>query len=137
MTSTVSPGATKTVHGVRERRKLVQALMEVSASIDLGVTSLDCVFIDLSAREALLKLDHPVPGLHHDALQEGNRFNLSVFNRLDAYAQVVLAVRIVWQRGSLVGVRFVDDTEIVTNAVTALLTEECIPFLSADVLPEA
>ncbi|MGH6945869.1 MAG: PilZ domain-containing protein [Kiloniellales bacterium] len=137
MTSAAAAGANSALHGVQGRRRLVQALMEISASLEIGAAGLGCVFIDLSVGEALLKLDQPVLGLHHDALQEGSVFELSVFNRLDAHAPGVLAVRLVWQRGSLVGVRFIDGAEIVATALRALLPDECIPFLPAEVLPEA
>ncbi len=80
----------------------------------------DCVLLDISARGAKVKLDK-IPG-------DGEAVNLRLGQRLKIGAAIDLPVKVVWQDGPVVGLRFLNDPYEVAGALQELLPPECVRF---------
>ncbi len=106
----------------QERRSYKRALEMLSGCLSYGDDGrlADCVILDISAGGAKIKFDKPLGDV------EG--VNLSLGQRLKIAAAIDFPVEVVWQDGSVVGLRFLNDPYEVAGALEELLPPECVRF---------
>ena len=85
-----------------------------------GTIVADCVILDISAGGAKVKFDKP--------LGDAEGVNLSLGQRLKIAAAIDFPVEVVWQDGSVAGLRFLNDPYEVAGALEELLPPECVRF---------
>ncbi len=106
----------------QERRSYKRALGMLSGCLSYGDDGrlTDCVVLDISASGAKVKFDK-TPG-------DGEGVNLGLGQRLKIAAAIDFPVEVVWQDGSVVGLRFLNDPYEVAGALEELLPLECVRF---------
>lgn len=103
-----------------ENRRIYQrALKELTGCLLHGDKEADCLILDLSASGAKVQIDGQV-------YSEDGTFNLSLAEKLKIAAPVDLPVEVVWQRGSVAGLRFLRDPAEIAQALESLLPEELL-----------
>ena len=108
------------------RRLYRRALKELTGCLLHGDQEADCLILDLSATGAKVQIDESI-------YAEDGQFNLSLAEKLKIAAPVDLPVEIVWQRGSVAGLRFLRDPSEIARALEALLPPEyLVPEKSED-----
>ena len=106
----------------QERRSYKRAAGMLSGCLSYGDDGrlADCAVLDISAGGAKVKFDEP--------LGDAEGLNLSLGQRLKIAAAIDFPVEVVWQDGSVVGLRFLNDPYEVAGALEELLPPECVRF---------
>ena len=106
----------------QERRSHQRVLKMLSGCLSYGDDGrlADCVILDISAGGAKVKFDKP--------LGDREGINLRLRQRLRIAAAIDFPVEVVWQDGSVVGLRFLNDPYEVAGALEELLPPECVRF---------
>ena len=101
------------------RRTYQRALKELTGCLLHEGQQADCLILDLSASGAKVQIDEQM-------FSDDGTFNLSLAEKLKIAAPVDLPVEVVWQRGSIAGLRFLRDPAEVAQALEALLPPDCL-----------
>jgi hypothetical protein len=114
-----------------ERRAFHRALLETSGCLSDGIRKLDCIVLDLSLGGAMVKID--TSGLGETGTSEDIGEELIV--TLEIEALVLLSAEVVWRRGSVLGLKFLQDPDEVANGLEHLLPPECFKGLAGRDIP--
>ncbi len=103
-----------------ERRSYKRAQKMLSGCFSYGDDGrlADCVILDISSGGAKVKFDSP--------LDDAEGVNLSFGQRLKIATAIDFPVEVVWQDGSVAGLRFLNDPYEVAGALEELLPPEYV-----------
>ena len=124
-TNTTKPNEAISEAGA-ERRVFHRALLETSGWLSDGICKLDCIVLDLSLGGAMVKIDTSAFSETGTSEDMGEELILT----LKIVAPVLLSAEVVWQRGSVLGLKFLQDPDEVANGLERLLPPECFKVLA-------
>ena len=136
MNSATAPADIADYTQMSQRSRSLRARMSFSVRLEAGRSLFDCVIIDLSPSEILLKIDQQPLGIPQGALSEGTRADLRITERADGPNDAVLSAEILWQSGLLAGLRILDDETTVLDAFGGDMPAFASPFSQSEIPPE-
>ncbi len=120
-----APGAT-VPDPKEDRRSLHRALMGVSGQISDRTGKLECVVLDISLGGAMVKIDTDTSNRSALSIEADDNLALT----LECGVPVSLATSVVWHKGSILGLKFLQDAGEIASELARLLPTECFEGLA-------
>lgn len=120
-----APGAT-VPERKEDRRSLHRALMGVSGQVSDRTGRLECVVLDISLGGAMVKIDTDTSSRSALSIEADDNLTLT----LECGVPVSLATSVVWHKGSILGLKFLQDAEEIASELARLLPAECFEGLA-------
>lgn len=110
-----------------DRRTLHRALMDISGYVSDGTRKLECVVLDLSLGGAMVKIDTETASRPILSIETDDKLALT----LECGVPVSLSAAVVWYKGSILGLKFLQDSKEIARELARLLPPECFEGLAA------
>lgn len=121
-TTSRAPGA-----GVKvDRRTLHRALMNVSGLLSDAAGRMECVVLDVSLGGAMVKIDTDTISRPAPSTEIGDELVLT----LECEVPVSLISSVVWFKGSIMGLKFLQESTAIASELARLLPPECFEGLA-------